>query len=254
MNCERCWSLMGEGATGGLSSRRLAEFELHIRACSACHQEFERVRTLVAAVDRRVTAQVAAEPSSELLVRIRRRISAESAPAQPNWQMWAPVTAGVALAVIAAGLWMMRPKIVEPRRVATKMPALNQSVTVNHPASNPARVLGNATVPEANPDFASVRRVAAHKQHRISRQPEVLVPPGQSEALLQFVAALESGKLDGAKLLAEQHEANQPIVIKPLVIPPLETTARADSVNSGPAAGGTEKNFVSENSTQGLKP
>ena len=72
----------------------------------------------------------------------------------------------------------------------------------------------------------SARRI--ERQPRVPEVPEVIVQPGQMEAVMQFAQMLNSGQIDGAKLLADLKAADQPLEvqpleIKPLVIAPLET-------------------------------
>jgi len=57
--------------------------------------------------------------------------------------------------------------------------------------------------------------------------------------VMQFAQALNSGQIDGAKLLADLKAANQPLKIKPL-----ETPELAGDKSSGTSEGGSEKNFV----------
>lgn len=63
-------------------------------------------------------------------------------------------------------------------------------------------------------------------------EPEVLVPPGQLDAVMQLATDISSGRIDGKRFIAEQAEAQKnmqepldiaPIEIKPIEIPLLPT-------------------------------
>jgi hypothetical protein len=254
MNCEQCRAWMMSAVTDGLSDRQRSAFEAHVQECAGCREEYERVRALLEAIDHGVMAQAIAEPSPEFVARVRRRIAAEDAPAKASWLRWAPVAAAVTVAVFAGGLWMMQPRNSAPRRVATNASAVNQPATVNHRAPTLARSVAKVTTPKPKPEFASVRRAAMPKRQRIERGPEVLVPPGQGKALLQFAALLRNGKLDGARLIAEEQKTGQLIEIKPLVIAPLESPTEEENKSSGTNSDGTQKDFVSGALVQSLEP
>jgi hypothetical protein len=59
------------------------------------------------------------------------------------------------------------------------------------------------------------------------------------EAVMRFAQELNSGQIDGAKLLADLKAADQPLEIKPLKTPEL-----AGDKASGTSEDGSEKNFV----------
>ncbi|HLJ40659.1 MAG TPA: hypothetical protein VKT50_04150, partial [Candidatus Acidoferrales bacterium] len=89
--------------------------------------------------------------------------------------------------------------------------------------------------------FALARPVRKPNARRIERQPsatEVIVEPGQMAAVMQFAQELNSGQIDGAKLLADLKAADQPLKIEPL-----ETPELAGDKSSGASEGGS-KNFV----------
>jgi anti-sigma factor RsiW len=51
MSCERYQSWMTDAAADELQENRRTELENHVRECSACRQELQRVRTLMDAID-----------------------------------------------------------------------------------------------------------------------------------------------------------------------------------------------------------
>jgi hypothetical protein len=236
---------MSNAAAGDLPVSQRGDFDAHIRSCAACGAEFNRVTKLTEAIDRGVAARVAAEPSPEFFARVRRKIAADTVPANANWVWWAPAAACVAI-VLATAVWMMWPKSAKPSRIAKTAPTNNSQMVANHVASNRGSVGESKTALSHLSRTASIRRVAAHNQRRIEREPEVLVPPGQAEAVMELAAALQNGKIDGVKLMADLKNAEQPIEIKPLMIPPLETPGQNDGAASKPSGNNEQENLVGD--------
>ena len=256
MTCERYQLWMTDAATEALSEWQQVGFKAHVRECSACRSEFERVRALLEAIDRGVEAQVAPEPSPEMMARLRRRIGAEASPSIGSWALWAPATACAAAVILAIAVWLNWPASSKRENFPMLAAPGGSVVALNHTSTGGTGAGTRTASANAMHAVAPARQFVATKRgiERKGEIPEVIVAPGQAEALLQFVAALQNGKLDSAKLLAEQKEAEQPIEIKPLVIPPLENATQADKANSSSAESGTQKDFVTGEPTQGLKP
>jgi len=245
MNCERYRGWMASAAAGGLPASRRSELENHARECAACRQEFQRVRKLLAAIDLGVTAQAAAEPSPRLMEQVRRRIRDEALVTSWWNARWVPAAAGAAVLIVAASLWTLWP------RTATR-----HELTANSAAPSPVQPVRPTAVLTEKPKITQQRRgslVALARPtrkltaRRIERQraalkarevPEVIVEPGQMEAVIQFAQMLNSGQIDGAKLLADLKAADQPLKIKPLKTPEL-----AGDKSSGASESGS-KNFV----------
>lgn len=86
--------------------------------------------------------------------------------------------------------------------------------------------------------------VARHNSPANPEVPEVIVPPGQMEAVMQLAADIRSGRIDGKQFFAEQAHAQKnmqqpidiaPIQIKPIEIPPLPIKpAEAPSDSTAP--------------------
>lgn len=254
MSCYRFRDWMSDAATDGLSVRQRAEFDSHVGGCSACREEFARVRALVKAIDRGVMTQAAAEPSPEFLAGMRRKIAAEASPSLGNWTRWAPAAACATAIVLATAVWILWPQVERQGQVIRNVPGSNSPTVTSQTAPNRGSVVAVAPAPEHRSDFVSMRRVAAHNPRRFEREPEVLVPPGEAESVMELAALLRNGKLDGAKLMAELQQANEPIEIKPLVIPLLDSTVQAQVKDSAPDGQATKREFVSGESAQGLLP
>jgi len=243
MSCERYRDWMTNAAAGELPENRRSELENHARECATCRQEFQRVRTLMEAIDLGVTAQAAAEPSPRFLEQVRQRIRDEASVASWWNARWVPALACAAVLIVAASLWTLWP------RTGTR-----HGLTASSAAPSPVQPVRPAAVrttakPKITPERRGSMVALAHPARkldarRIERQsaapeiPEVIVQPGQMEAVMQFAQALDSGQIDGAKLLADLKAADQPLKIKPL-----ETPELAGDKSNGASEGGS-KNFV----------
>ena len=248
MNCERYRGWMTDAAADELAENRRTELENHARECAACRQEFQRVRTLLAAINLAVTAQSAVEPSPRLMEQVRQRVRDEAAVA-PWWNArWVPALACAAVLIVAASLWALWPR-TDARHELTASSAAPSPVQAVRPTAAATTAKPKIT-PERRGSMVSsmvalarpTRKLNARRidrQLRVPEVPEVIVQPGQMEAVMQFAQMLNSGQIDGAKLLADLKAADQPLEIKPLKTPEL-----AGDKSSGASEGGSEKNFV----------
>ena len=87
------------------------------------------------------------------------------------------------------------------------------------------------------PGLALARHESPRIPRRHSTEPEVIVQPGQMQAILQFVVEMQKGKINGAQIARAIQAAKKPLQIKPLEIAPLEPN---DGANNAPTAGGRE--------------
>jgi len=241
MSCERYRDWMTSAAADELPESRAAELQVHVHECAACRQELQRVRTLMEAIDLRVTAQTAAEPSPRLMERVGQRIRDESPVARWWNARWVPAVACAAVLIVAVSLWTLWPR-TGARHALTASSASHSPVQ----AVRPAAVVTTGKPKGRHGSMVALARPARKPNaRRIERQraapevPEVIVQPGQMEAVMRFAQALNNGQIDGAKLLADLKAADQPLKIKPL-----ETPELADDKTSGTSEGGSEKNFV----------
>lgn len=244
MSCEQYRSWMTDAAAHELPGNRRSELENHARECAACRQELERLRTLLAAIDLGIAAQTAAEPSPTLMEQVRQRIRNE-APVASWWNARrVPAVACAAVLILAASVWTLWPR-TGARHELTAASAPPSPVPAVRPTA-----LGTTASPKTAPErhgsvVALVRPVRKLSARRIAHQraapevPEVIVQPGQMEAVMRFAQELNSGQIDGAKLLADLKAADQPLEIKPLKTPEL-----AGDKTSGSSESGSEKNFV----------
>ena len=217
MACEKYSSWMTDAALGALAPWREPELLAHTAECDVCREAYEHARNVVAFVDRGVESLVSGEPSARFSARLRARIAEGSAPAHTRWAVWVPATAGaLALAIVILGLVMRSPRHSNPNS--------GMAVTHGNQSSLPQSVAVN---PLPQPAMNHLSRVShAHHANRSAalhtKKPEVLVQPGQFEAVLQYADALRSGRIDGDKLIAAQQSLVQPLEVAPIEIPPLD--------------------------------
>jgi hypothetical protein len=201
MACERYREALADVAAGAPFP---AGLETHLGACDACRDELASLRQALALADAEMAVLLSAEPSPGLAARILRAVAeAGPSPARRFGWLW-PAMAAAATLLVALALWQVRGPVI-PR----------DSVSPGPEGS------AGAVIPKRSPRVRSephtVRVVA----------PEVLVPPGEGEALLRLVALVHRERLSPAGLAA----AGQPspelagpllLAIEPLEIRPLD--------------------------------
>jgi hypothetical protein len=172
---------------------------------------------------------LSAEPSPELAARVRQAL-AESEPGRRFAWLW-PATAAAVTLLVAVAVWLGHGPSATPRVAVGPGPSRPAS---NPPTTEPVTVIprdprspgleGSATVAGPSP---SDRAARVPGLVRASPEPEVLVPPGEGEALLRLVALVHRERLSPAALVAAGQPSLdlaelQPIDIKPLEIVPLD--------------------------------
>lgn len=248
MSCERYRDWMTDAAADELPENGRMELENHARECAVCHQELQRVRTLLAAINFGVTAQTAAEPSPRFVEQVRQRIRDEASVA-PWWNArWVPAVACAAALIVAASVWTLWPR-TGARHELTASSAFPSPVQAVRPAVVEATAKPKIMRERRGSMVALARPVRKTNPRRTERRqaapefPEVIVEPGQMAAVMQFAQALNSGQIDGAKLLADLKAPDRPLEVQPLKIKPLETPELGGDKSSG-ASEGDNKNFV----------
>ncbi len=229
MACERYRETLADVAAGAPAP---APVEAHLAACEACRAELAELQRALAVADAEVAALVAAEPSPGLAVRIRHAV-AEAEPSSPwrfGW-LW-PAAAATTTLLVALAVWLSRAPSPGPH-LAVDGRAQRSTVATRTAESTPAPVIPR-DVARTGPEGSAVR--PARRAHAGSRtasrrsvptEPEVLVPPGEAEALLRFVALVHRERLAPAVLVAAGQPSPDlaeltPIDIKPLEIVPLD--------------------------------
>jgi hypothetical protein len=227
MSCERYRAELTEVAAG---QPPLAATSAHLEACPSCRAELQALRRALAYVDETLGEIAGAEPSPALRVRIRQAAAEVAEPRAWRWA-WGAAAAVLAAALGVGGAW--RAGWIETRRP----PALAENAS---PGPSPARPVPVESLPTTSrattlslgpaAGQASIqleaRRVASAARSDVVA-PEVLVPPGQQEALLRFVALVHAEKMaPPAFALAGEPSADlaepAPLEVKPLEIVPLD--------------------------------
>jgi hypothetical protein len=249
MNCEQCRTAMMDAATDGLARSQRAKFEAHVQGCAVCGEELQRVKMLLREIDRGVAAEVAAEPSADLLRNVRQRIAEESAAKNATPLRWVAVAVCAAVVMVAAVTWMMRAQRGTFRTARENV----QTAAGKTPRSSAhaAAAIRNGETPKTPSEgtrvtVASARRIAAGKTQLKEREPEVIVPPGEMQLVMKLAAMLktaqgESSSITTAKL--NQVQTAEPLEIKPLAIAPLNA-AKEGGAAAGSAGDTTNPQFV----------
>ena len=225
MACERYREALTGLAAGGLASDGL---EAHLAGCEDCRLELAALRRALDAVDADLRELVATEPSPALAVHIRQAAAEVGAGWRPAFTLQALAAAAVLAALTFV---LLRGHETGPSPVAALTPPSPAASGTPLPAAValPAATARPAASPRPReqrvPSTASTRRAAAH-------EPEVLVPPGEGEALLRLVALVNRQRVAPPGLRAAGQAspdlAEPPAIdvrsvdIKPLEIVPLD--------------------------------
>lgn len=233
MACERYKDWVTHAALDALPAGREAEWRGHLETCPGCRAALERERRLLRAIDRGLAASVDTEPSPEFAARVRQRIAAEPA----GWSLWLPrwlPSAAGAIAVLALlGVWFA---IRAPRPPLGVLDTREALVIAREPVPRPAPERTAGPVRPSEPQSPRAGRGDDRPE------PEVLVPPGQWEAMMQLYNAAQQGRVDAGALfyrraLLEQVAAElvppAELKVKPLEVIPLDAPRGAPQRDTG---------------------
>ena len=216
MDCERFGDALAGVAAGEPAP---AAVEAHLASCRTCRGELASRRRALALADAELDGLLAVEPTPELAVRIRQAV-AEAGPSRRLWLGWLwPAMAAVATLLVAfAVLGRGTSPAPEPRVEADVRP----SPTASPQVAESARP---ALDTRARRDGAPTRPRAGGRG--IPAEPEVLVPPGETETLVRFVSLVYRDRLAPTSLAAAGQPSADlaepaPLEIKPLEIVPLD--------------------------------
>jgi hypothetical protein len=218
MACERYREELLGAAAGWLEPEREIGLDAHLRACSACREEYERQKRLFAAVEEGLRERVNEELPLSFAARVRARVNKQSASHRLWFPRWVPAWSAVgAAAVLAAGLLIVH----SIRRGAGGRQGQTAPLAANvapHEIAKPPGVnsaeMGGRTVRLAH-------RIQKEAATAASAEPEVLLPAAQKMAMARLVEGLRKGKVQGEMLLAANAKL-QPLQIAPLEIGAIE--------------------------------
>ena len=210
MFCEAYRKPLTDAAAAGSAIEEA--LQSHLARCEACAAAFAQEQALLAAMDAGLSHLVNTQAPPSLLPRVREAVSRERVPSRGLLQSWLWMPAASAAALMLAALL---PYVFPPSPVA------DPSVLVQVPPSSTG-TSSNVTSSEPPHRRAPARRLfpVLRAARSASKEPEVLVPPGEEEALAKYAALLQK-QPDLAHSLTFR-DNQKPLVIKPLKISALE--------------------------------
>jgi len=221
MTCARHADALSDVAAGGPLA---AELEAHLASCDACREELRSLQQALAVADEEMARLLTAAPSPDFRARIRSAVAESEARPERFGRLWS--AAAVAAALLVALVVVVGRAPSRETSVATAPASLRPEVAPGRTERERAPALGPAAAaPAHNAQDPDTRRLVRRAGTR--RTPEVVVPPGETEALLRLVALVHGERLAPPVLgsvgqpsadLAEP----RPIDIQPLEIVPLD--------------------------------
>jgi hypothetical protein len=245
-NCTPFREQMPDAASDSLSGSVRSAFNAHLRDCAACGDEFRRVQTLAQKIDRILSVSLAAEPSSQLVANVRKSILQDVSLQQHGavtwrrWSAWATV-AGVC-AAFAIVFFVARTSRKFSRPTHESAVVQTRVSPILKPAVHP-RLNANTETVAARPRkhaLGLARRASLRTSHEKAAEPEIIVEPGQMQAIFQLVAATQRGEINGANLFNSEKKAAEPLEIKSLVIAPLKISVLEDESEPPASNGGLD--------------
>jgi len=240
--CGKYSDWLTEAGVGGLAPHHERELLAHAAECDACREAYRHARELGEIVDRGVESLVSGEPSPHFAARLRARIAEEPTS---SWRTWLGLYSGVSA---SRRLFSFQGAVAAVGILVVLLTLGFHWLPPNHPVGPTVAGKQNEKAPDSprapNPGAPIVESVQpVSRLHHGARllasrsQPEVLVPPGQLDAVVQFAEAIRSGRVDTKQLLAAQQEAEKPLEIEPIEIaplaPPESDVALAPATNDG---------------------
>lgn len=245
MDCEESRAAMVDAATDDLAAGERAKFEAHVQVCAACHEELQRIKMLLGEIDRGVTAEVAAEPSADLLRNVRQRIAEESAVKNVMPHRWVALAACAAMMMMAAAMLIVRaqrgnsPTTRERVRVAAANSPSAPAVIQPGEASKTLDARSLAMM-------ATAGRMATRGTQPRERDQDVVVPQGEMQLVMKLAVMLKTAQAeDGSAVVVKLNQARtaEPLEIKPLEIAPLDA-ANEGTASAGGGTDGANLKFV----------
>lgn len=244
MDCEESRAAMVDAATDDLAAGERAKFEAHVQGCAACREELQRIKMLLGEIDRGVTAEVAAEPSADLLRNVRQRIAEGSAVKNAMPHRWVALAACAAMMMTAAML------IMRAQRGNSLTTGEGVRVAATNSPSAPAVIQpGEASKTldaRSLAMMATAGRMATRGTQPRERDQDVVVPQGEMQLVMKLAVMLKTAQAeDGSAVVVKLNQARtaEPLEIKPLEIAPLDA-ANEGTASAGGGTDGANLKFV----------
>ena len=202
-------ALIEAGANGAALPIALRK---HVDACGRCRATLAGEQALFAAVDAGLHSAANANMRDCFLPKVKANLAAEAVPARNPIPRWAFVCATGALVLAAAFLNLRRGSHDEGRTEKIITSSETRASTGGETLS---------LVPDRKTFFSTRASNAPNKQnvsHTKSREPKVLIQPGEEDSLKRFYAAMRNPASDAGAIVTDEHE----IAPKSLVIEPIE--------------------------------
>lgn len=220
MDCKRYSDALSDVAAGGPPPTAL---ETHLAACAHCQGELTALRTALVIAGQELDRLAAIEPSAGFAQRVRAAAGRGAATPVRNVPWLWPACAAASALVIAVVLFVAgQPPRMNVDQVRTPVPVLAPAATAPTAAGDPGS-LGSSEVVAVAPIARPDGRRAPPK----TAEPVILIPAGESEALMAFVASIgpEAPVTDSEDTAARPPPALAalpPITINPIEIVPLD--------------------------------
>ncbi|MEO6078436.1 MAG: hypothetical protein ABIQ86_01470 [Steroidobacteraceae bacterium] len=227
MACARYNDALSGVAAGGPVP---AGLDAHLTGCAHCRSELALLRQVLDTADQELGQLSVAEPSAGHVPRIRAAVN-ESA-SDPAWRARAvwfwPSLATAAALVMTLMLFVENRSSPEP--IAAIEPQGSRSPAAA-PVPEPVRETVVATTTEE-------RVIAAPSQLRTRRritpkEPQVLVPPGESRALIELIALVNRERIAPESLSASGEPSADLAGLTPITLQPIEIVPLDQAMNLG---------------------
>ncbi len=237
MVCKRYQRAIADVAAGAPTA---ADLEFHLAACGACRAELGALQRGLALADAGLRHLLATEATPALRARIR-RVAGEAAgrTRSGGFETWGALPAtGAALMACAVVVIVWRQvhlahrsrpaasALVAHRDDESAAPAHPRTVDAAPPAPPPTAGAPTGSRPAADSTARSPRARHSPIPRTVLAEPEVLIPPGEADALFRFALELQHRQVAPDSLLVADRDAPLPapklIEIAPLEIVPLD--------------------------------
>jgi len=229
MRCDRYEQDLTAGAAGGAIT---PDLEAHLEVCAACRGRRAEKQAVLGHIDQVLTSHLDVEPSPALRSRVISRVAQAEGKRRrlAPWAAAAALAAGLGIALLAGGgVGRHRhPSDTSFERGIATGPTVPAGGALKAERATPI-----PTVPTAGaavtPHVVRRRSPPTAARPAAAPEPEVLVPPGQEEALRRFVAGLRAEPGTARPLLRATATVDSPVPPPPLIhIPVLASEPLSD--------------------------